>query len=298
MRIQKLTLLAGAAAAVVMAMVANLAAATVTSSGMTLEFPSYPFSPTTQGLLHCEPWNDDTANKVTLSGVPEGSSVTLQFVFSSGVLGSPLVYPAPINLGNQGGTFTVDIPYPQNSLSWPYQNGNVRSIVVGVAVSVTRPDGTRVKFSSKQWKVTCIPDENDEGPFEGCTLGYWKNHTDSWEGFATTDSFDAVFGVTSHIDPPGPGGAYVNPSLLTVLEVGGGDGADGQNGMARQAVAALLNAAHSEVDFPMSEAEVIAAVQAAYAGTRTFASVHAQFEAYNEMTTTLPDGTTYHCGLN
>jgi hypothetical protein len=52
--------------------------------------------------------------------------------------------------------------------------------------------------------------------------------------------------------------------------------------LGRHAVAALLNAAHPDVEYGMSEADVIAAVQAAdTSGDPTAA--HYQLENYNEM---------------
>jgi hypothetical protein len=85
---------------------------------------------------------------------------------------------------------------------------------------------------------------------EGCTPGYWKQsqHFDSWEGYATGDDFDTVFGV----DLFSP-----DITLLQALNLGGG----GVNALARHAVAALLNAASSGVDASLTEAEVIQLVQ-------------------------------------
>jgi uncharacterized cupredoxin-like copper-binding protein len=90
---------------------------------------------------------------------------------------------------------------------------------------------------------------------EGCTPGFWRQdqHLQYWESYAPTDVFDTIFGVNNTIK-----------SDLTLLEgvwLGGG----GENALIRHAVAALLNAASSEVDYPYSEAQVIAMVQAAYA---------------------------------
>ena len=98
---------------------------------------------------------------------------------------------------------------------------------------------------------------------EGCTPGYWKNHAgadshskggqkkpSSWEGFSPTDGFDATFGVVSSF-----GG-----TLIQALIRGGG----GENALGRHAVAALLNAAHSGVDYDLTVAQVIAMVQGAY----------------------------------
>jgi len=301
MKIRTLTGAAGAMAIALLVSTAMLSATTVTNGGITLEYPTFPINGT--GLLHCEPWNDPAADDITFTGVPTNvTSITLQFSFSSGVLGAPLTFPAPITLTNFGdGSFSVTIPYPQDHSTWPGQSNGTSTIVLGVGVIVTRADGTKVKFSSGQWKVRCIPDEPDEpGPFEGCTLGYWKQdqHFDSWVDYVPGDYYESVFGRESNLDPPGPGGAFANPTLLDALEIGGGDGADGQNGMARQAVAALLNASSPDVDFPMTVTEVIQKVQDAYDGVTTFAAAHALFEGYNTLITTLSDGTRYHCGLN
>jgi hypothetical protein len=87
---------------------------------------------------------------------------------------------------------------------------------------------------------------------EGCTPGYWKNHTDSWgtTGFSPSDDFDTVFGVDA-FNP--------NITLLDALRLGGG----GLKKLARHGTAALLNASHDGVSFGMTTAEVIDAVQAA-----------------------------------
>ena len=133
-------------------------------------------------------------------------------------------------------------------MTWPYQNGSIRGIQVSVAVGVTLANGTRLRqFSGQKWIVYCIPDEPDEPALEGCTLGFWKQeqHFDRWEGYEPANSFNTVFTVVSHLDPPGHGSGDVltNPSLLDALDIGGG----GENGLARQAVAALLNASSTEV---------------------------------------------------
>jgi hypothetical protein len=263
----------GLMAAAVLALAATtLFATTQTTSGVTLETPSYTQILGT-GLIHCEPWNDPTADHVTVSGVTDGSNVSLQFVFTAGV-GTPLYFPPVINLTNVNGTFTVNVPYPTDPLTWPYQNGNTHAIIVAVSVVVTTPTGAKIKIGSRQWKVTCIttPDEGDD-EFQGCTLGYWKQsqHFDSWTlPFVPEDPgasrFDTVFGVTSHLSTTGGRGgpvALTNPTLLDVLSLGGG----GENGMARQAVAAILNAASPGVNFKWTVGEVILIVQSAYAGT-------------------------------
>jgi hypothetical protein len=111
-----------------------------------------------------------------------------------------------------------------------------------------------------------------EEEFEGCTPGYWRQeqHFDSWTGYGQDMLFSAAFECDSNITItgrliPGTGGRPVtisNPTLLqAVWAIGGGESA-----LARHAVAALLNAANPDVNYPSSEAAVISMVCAALTG--------------------------------
>lgn len=105
--------------------------------------------------------------------------------------------------------------------------------------------------------------------FEGCTLGYWgatkggKNdgsvvHGDSWvpTGYTTSTTLDSVFaGAPSGTD-----------TLLMALHYKGGPTLDDKkNLLLKQAVAAVLNAAHPDVGYPKTAAEVVSLVDAALA---------------------------------
>jgi hypothetical protein len=112
-------------------------------------------------------------------------------------------------------------------------------------------------------------------PQTGCTPGYWKqkHHFDTWEatGYLPTQTVASVFGP---LDPSIDG-----LTLEQALKLGGG----GLNALIRHAVAALLNAAHPDVNstaYP-TPAHVIAATQAAVAGGTVEATKNA-FEAANE----------------
>lgn len=88
---------------------------------------------------------------------------------------------------------------------------------------------------------------------EGCTNGYWKEHTEKWENGITVivggntkvlypdtlvkDAFD--------VDFDGAYDSYDSLTLLQALELGGG----GLNALLRSGVAALLNS--SEVPSPI-----------------------------------------------
>lgn len=116
----------------------------------------------------------------------------------------------------------------------------------------------------------------------GCTPGYWMQcqHLDSWAatGYSTDDSFNAVFGVTQYINPK-------NNQPYTLLQVMGLHGkgncspddvqpncsakpngnAIGKMGcdpvsvnLGFHAVAALLNAAHPDVNYGYTVGELTA----------------------------------------
>jgi hypothetical protein len=92
---------------------------------------------------------------------------------------------------------------------------------------------------------------------EGCTLGYWKNHIDRWcSAYSPTMTYGSVFANAP--------ANIANLTLLQALNLGGG----GVKNLARQSVAALLNACSDEVTYPLPYADnpqsVIDAVNAAF----------------------------------
>jgi hypothetical protein len=118
-------------------------------------------------------------------------------------------------------------------------------------------------------KVTFVNEPPPPPPGGGCTPGFWKNSVGSWPaGYLPNADFDATFGVN---------GFNPNITLMQALNLGGG----GKNSLARHAVAGLLNAATSEVNYGMSTADVIAAVQSAFA-SGDFESVKNPLELLNE----------------
>ncbi len=97
---------------------------------------------------------------------------------------------------------------------------------------------------------------------QGCTPGYWKNHTDSWTptGYAPAQSVESVFGAAAAYP------AYGAARLLQGLSFQGGTGVEGGVGnLLRAAIAALLDAAHPGVDYPRTTVGVISDVDAALA---------------------------------
>jgi len=113
--------------------------------------------------------------------------------------------------------------------------------------------------------------------FAGCTPGFWKNNIEGvWETYAPTNEFINVFGVSSFSIGKGKKGV-LDPNLLEALNANGG----GIDALARHAVAALLNAAHGDVAYPWTEAQIISAVQAAFA-SEDYESLKNQLAGFNE----------------
>jgi len=116
---------------------------------------------------------------------------------------------------------------------------------------------------------------------EGCTPGYWKNHTDSWAGtgYAPGQTVGSVFTGAA---------AFPSQAAKTLLQALQGSGGPGVEGAAkillRAAVAALLNAG-SSVDYPRTTAEILADVNAALAsGNRnTMLSLAAELDDDNNL---------------
>ena len=101
----------------------------------------------------------------------------------------------------------------------------------------------------------------NEEATEGCTPGYWKQsqHFHSWDaaGYSTTQTIGSVFSNASAF-------GLNNYTLLEGLSFEGGNSTkDAAKILLRAAIAAVLNSAHPTVDYAMSTADVVAAVNAA-----------------------------------
>ncbi len=80
---------------------------------------------------------------------------------------------------------------------------------------------------------------------EGLTIGYWKNHTEDWVTYSTTDTIGDVFG-----DLPAAFDDLEGCKLIDALRFKGGkDILAAGRLLLKQAVAAALNIAHPEIDY-------------------------------------------------
>jgi hypothetical protein len=82
---------------------------------------------------------------------------------------------------------------------------------------------------------------------EGCTPGYWKNHTDpgDWEEYTPTTKVGTLFTFPAALS------GFADQTMLQALAGGGGPGGTGATTiLLRAAAAAFLNAAHEGVGYP------------------------------------------------
>lgn len=125
------------------------------------------------------------------------------------------------------------------------------------------------------YNVCYVPPQ--DGFFDGCTPGYWRNHADRWDGVEPGDNFNEVFGVDLL-------GSTV--TLGAAVKLTGG----GTNALARHAVAALLNAYGGVpnadgtiVVYPYTVDQVIELVQQAAGEPGLIESTKNLLEAANEL---------------
>ena len=77
---------------------------------------------------------------------------------------------------------------------------------------------------------------------DGCTPGYWKNHTDNWEETTPSTSVGKLYHVSAALD---------GVTVEDALRLKGGPGVDGaERILVRAATAAWLNTAHEGVGYP------------------------------------------------
>jgi hypothetical protein len=141
--------------------------------------------------------------------------------------------------------------------------------IAGVTTSTTTttPVPTTVPTTTTTTTTTTTPRGE-----EGCTPGFWKNHPEAYPApYSPTTTLGSVF---TGLSPE-----YASLTFDQALNLGGG----GLNALLRQAVAALLNASSPDVDYPLTEAEVIAMTNHAIA-SGDYESVKDLFDEANNLT--------------
>jgi hypothetical protein len=211
-------------------------------------------------------WNDANANGIQESGEPGIDGVTVNLYDVSGNLVATTTTSGGGIYGFTGltpGDYYVAFTLPAGFVFSPQNQGGNDAV-----------DSDADTTTGSTTSTTLIPGENDltwdagmyqqeQEPFAGCTPGYWKNHPDAWEptGYTTDQMVSSVFTVPQGIDQQ-----LANKSLIDTLDGGGGPDVDGAAQiLLRAAVAALLNAAHPDINYPLTVAQIINDVNAALA---------------------------------
>lgn len=111
---------------------------------------------------------------------------------------------------------------------------------------------------------------------EGCTPGFWKNNADKKGASQWTDPYDPTDLVSSVFSAaPAPIGGK---TLLAGLEQGGGQ----LDALTRHAIAAVLSAAHPDVDYPLTVDEIVDMVNDAYNGLADVEDTKDVLAGFNE----------------
>ena len=101
---------------------------------------------------------------------------------------------------------------------------------------------------------------------QGCTPGFWKNHTDlakypnAWPptGYTSGQTVGSVFAV--------PYASLANATLADGLAFQGGNTIEEKSEiLLRAAIAAVLNAEHPAINYPVGDGAIIATVNAVLA---------------------------------
>jgi hypothetical protein len=95
---------------------------------------------------------------------------------------------------------------------------------------------------------------------QGCSPRYWRDHTGPWAstGYSPSQTVGSVFTGAAAFP------SLASQTLLQALQDGGGPGTLGAaQDLLQAAVAALLNVAHPDVDYPRTVAAVLADVNSA-----------------------------------
>ena len=142
----------------------------------------------------------------------------------------------------------------------------VAAVALAALVSACAQDGeSRSALNSVTGPSAAV---QNTGVAEGCSHGYWKKKSWAGTGYTQTDTLGSVFNVPSDL---------ATVTLHEALEAGGG----GVNALLREGVAALLNAAHPSLNYPIDTYWTIQAVNNALADPSIVESTKDTLDGWN-----------------
>lgn len=231
-------------------------------------------------------WNDDvvdwrqTADPVTFTFSDASEERTAELVLFVGDVEDD-TRPNELDITIGGTTETVDQPFVgADGAQW---DNFVRTLTIPAGVSEVTvepisPDETDA--SSLVWTTAALSVE-PAGEGEGCTPGYWRqpHHFDSWVGHDPDDPFGDTFDLPDGLEGPERNTDPADLTLHDGVTLRGG----GVNALIRHAVAALLNATSGDVDYDLTETEVVEMFNAAIADGGDVEGTKDDFEGFNEL---------------
>jgi hypothetical protein len=152
----------------------------------------------------------------------------------------------------------ADVPWGPFSNGDTFHTYSINVIGTGSALMFQIIDWLDGDYSNNDCHIRVriceLPDE-----FYGGTPGFWKNHPDAWVGFTPDDSVCVNF-------PEAQPYGFCGDSLMEALRYRGGRGDVGAARiLLRAATAAILNAEHPVINYPLTTAEILASVNSALA---------------------------------
>jgi len=193
-------------------------------------------------LTHCSSLSlelDGSTVVLTCTGSTTTPVPGVNFSQPAGQALLPLLFP---------GLLSVDSDVPCGTYTFDYT----------VTVSVGIDFGSGVKSRTLSLSIVVAGCES-----EGCSHGYWKNHTSEWPSpYTTSTQLQGPFFIPAVTELSF---MQVHTFGMALDYPGGPDLGGAARILLRNAVASLLNAEHSGVAYPKSAAEVKAAVNAALA---------------------------------
>jgi hypothetical protein len=261
---------------------------------------SSEFTPTAPGTYYFQARYSGDANYMPVASLPteEAFSVTkatptLSTVLSQTTITLGATVTDTVFVTGLGGIFSVPtgtISFQvstDNGTTW-YTYGTAKTLLGDSATSDSyKPQAAgvyyfRAVYSGDDYYLNAQSDNKAEmlivqkaAGFSGLTPGFWKNHLNLWQGYSPTDTWKSVFGCSLQI------GSNTNPTLMDAISSGGG----GTIALARQAVAAILNAEHQYINYPLTKSQIVNLVQSAInsGNAASITSAKNQLEKYNSL---------------
>ena len=237
--------------------------------------------------------NGTTTVTTLLDNVQQGDTVTANFTVKAGktVELSLVAYKAtaPYSSGDNlqyqklvdvdtgvfaAGTHSLTVEVPDCYFQIDF--------IGGQAITPFGPAGSNILYGAQGRMISfdnggTKPCDCEQTGGEGLTPGFWKNHTDLWVTCTPDQTLESVFDVPDHL-------GLDDKTLLEALNFGGGTSVKGaaQN-LFRHAVAAILNASHTLVEYALTSGSIIAQVNTALASNSvtTINTLKNQLDLFN-----------------